>query len=113
MKAYDYPKLGNNAITLEILLSANFANMSDEDFAQAIKYVDSLNRLMISRAKCNSPEHYEQVIFEANICLRMMLLRRRQTDTPTAKRSGRTIDLDAEFGDSTGSTTILKEAIHE
>ena len=107
MKAHDYPQLGNNAITLEILLSANFANMSDEDFAQAIKYVDPLNRLMISRAKCNSPEHYEQVIFEANICLRMMLLRRRQTDTPTVKRSGPTIDLGVEFGDSTARTTPM------
>ena len=98
MQAQDHHKFGNHAITLETLLSANIANMSDEDFCQALAHAGTLNRLLISRAKCNSPAHYEEVIGQASQRLRTILLARRIFDQPTAKRQGLSLDLDAEFG---------------
>jgi hypothetical protein len=68
---------GNNFITIQSMLSADFAAHTDEHFAQCLDEVPKLNELLIDKAKCDNEEHYKQVLLMANVCLSMAMIERR------------------------------------
>lgn len=83
-KAHEYTpqqlnsnNFGNNHITIESLLSANFSNQTDEHFGICLKLVPKINQLLISRDKCDSDKHYQEVKTVADICLSMAMIERR------------------------------------
>lgn len=83
-KAHEYtPKqhrsnnFGNNHITIASMLSADFANQTNEHFSLCLEQVDKINRLLIDKNKCDNETHYEKVVLLANACLSMAMIERR------------------------------------
>lgn len=69
--------LDNNLITINSMLGADFVNCSKEHFQTCLDKVPEINRLLISRSKCDSDEHYKRVLFQADLCLKMAMIERR------------------------------------
>lgn len=76
-KQFKFNNFGNNFITVESMLSADFVSHEKEQFAKCLDIVPKINELIIDKAKCDSEEHYKQVLFLANICLSMAMIERR------------------------------------
>lgn len=83
-KAHEYtPKqhltnnFGNNFITLESMLSADFKKQSNEHFEKCLKLVPVISSLLISKDKCDNEKHYQEVKAVADLCLSMAMIERR------------------------------------
>lgn len=68
---------GNNFITIECMLSADFANQTPEHFKKCLDEVPKINRLMIDKSKCDNEDHYQKVLMMANLTLSMAMIERR------------------------------------
>jgi len=68
---------GNNFITAESMLSADFKNQTEEHFKECLKQVPVINNLFISKNKCDNDKHYEEIKTIADICLTMAMIERR------------------------------------
>ena len=76
-KQFKTNNFGNNFITAESFLSADFKNQTEEHFKECLKQVPTINNLLIARDKCDSVEHYEQVKAFADICFSLAMIERR------------------------------------
>lgn len=68
---------GNNLITIECFLSADFKNQTEEHFNSCLEQAEKINSLLIDRNKCDNEEHYQQILFLANAFLKMSMIERR------------------------------------
>lgn len=78
-KAQDFlnNNVGNNYITVKVMLSAPYAEHSDDHFRKFLNEATKINRLMIDKSKCDSDEHYQKVLAMADLCLSMAMIERR------------------------------------
>lgn len=83
-KAHEYtPKqhkqnnFGNNYITIESILSADFANHTPEHFKKCLEVVPTINEALIDKSKCDNEKHYQEVLFMANTFLSLAMMERR------------------------------------
>jgi hypothetical protein len=76
-KDFKTNNFGNNFITMESLLSADFKNQTDEQFKRCLSEVQNINKLLVDKSKCDNEEHYKQVLALADTLLTMTLLEKR------------------------------------
>jgi len=78
-KANDFinNNLGNNYITVKGMLSAPYAEHSDDHFRKCLNEATKINRLMIDKSKCDNEKHYQKVLVMADLCLSMAMIERR------------------------------------
>ncbi|ENY2968227.1 hypothetical protein ACFW7X_004469 [Salmonella enterica] len=69
--------MGNNYITIEGMMSANYKEHDSSLFSKCLKEVGNINRLLIDKRKCDNEKHYNEVLMVADICLAMMMIERR------------------------------------
>lgn len=69
--------LDNHLITINSILGFDFKTCSSEHFKICLNKVSEINKLLISRSKCDSDEHYSQILFQADLCLKMAMIERR------------------------------------
>ncbi|WP_136419503.1 hypothetical protein [Herbaspirillum sp. ST 5-3] len=68
---------GNNFITIESMLAADFANQTDEQFAKCLDTVPVINKLLIDKSKCDNEQHYKEILLLANTTLSLAMIERR------------------------------------
>lgn len=68
---------GNNFITIESMLSAQFKEHTNEHFKKCLDEVPNINKLLIDKTKCDNEEHYKKVLAMADLCLSMAMIERR------------------------------------
>jgi hypothetical protein len=76
-KQFKTNNFGNNFITIESILSADFKNHTKEYFKRCLDEVPKINRLLIDKSKCDNDEHYDKVLAMADMCLSMAMIERR------------------------------------
>lgn len=68
---------GNNFITLESMLSADFANQTNEHFEVCLGKAEEITRLFFSNGNFDNNNHKEEVVAVATMCLKMAMIERR------------------------------------
>lgn len=68
---------GNNFITIESMLSADFASQTPEQFARCLDVVPKINELLIDKSKCDNENHCKEILLLANVSLSLAMIERR------------------------------------
>jgi hypothetical protein len=76
-KQFKENNFGNNYITIQSMLSADFANHTDEHFKKCLDVVPTINKLFIDKDKCDNEQHYKEVLAMADMLLSMAIIERR------------------------------------
>ena len=68
---------GNHKITIESMLSADFANHTQEHFKKCLDTVPQINKLLISKDKCDNEKHYQDTLLVADMLLSLSMIEKR------------------------------------